>query len=163
MANLTFKYQKWRERKAQTFDKENIKITKAGKTYNVYQAIQEAREDTEIMPTLKKYGCIEGHMTVDAGKMFDDFTKYNDLRGVLEQKKQAEQMFYSLPADIRNSFNNDINQFTKNGKEWLNNRIAEKDKRFINVKPITENNTNMASTGNTGISVDNVNNNTEVK
>lgn len=141
---LTFKFQKWREKKAQHFDKDNITLTKAGITYNVYDKIQEAREDTEIMATLIKYGCIEGHIKVDAGKLYDDFTKYSDLRGVLEQKKAAENMFYNLPLDVRQSFNNNIDDFTKNGKEWLQNRIKEKDKRFVNAESIAKDTTNMA-------------------
>ncbi len=130
------KYQK-RQRQQQAFDKDNITLTKAGVTYNVYDKIQEAREDTEILPTLKKYGCIEGHIKVDADKLYNDFTAYSDLRGVLEQKKQAEAMFYALPLDVRQSFNNNISQFTSGGEAWLKARVAEGDKRFINKEAVT--------------------------
>ena len=51
-----FKINIERKRMAQDFNKEEITVTKAGKEINVYNFIQENREDTEIYPTLEKYG-----------------------------------------------------------------------------------------------------------
>lgn len=124
----TFNFIGWRERKAQNFDKDNITLTKAGKTFNVYDKIQEAREDTEIYTTLEKYGCID-RLMLDAQGVYDDFTKFKDLRGIKEQQKAAEQMFYNLPLETRQHFNNDMNVFVKDGEKYMKKIInAEKDK-----------------------------------
>lgn len=113
---------------SQDFDRENITLTKAGKTFNVYDAIQEAREDTEIYPTLEKYGCID-RMMLDHQGVFDDFTKYGELRELKEQQAMANQMFYNLPLETRQKFNNDINTFMKDGEKYIKNLIEEDAKR----------------------------------
>lgn len=124
---MEFEFLKWRERKSQNFKKEEIILTKAGKTFNVYDAIQEAREDTEIYPTLEKYGCID-RMMLDTQGIYGDFTTYKGLRELKEQQKLANQMFYNLPLEIRQTFNNDKNIFMKDGEKWLKNKIAEEAK-----------------------------------
>lgn len=121
-----FKFMNWRERKAQKFDKSKIFLTKAGKTYNVYDKIQEGREDTEIYPTLEKYGCID-RMMLDTHGVYADFQNFNDLRDLKDQQNMATNMFYNLPLETRKEFNNNINTFLKEGENWLKNKIeAEK-------------------------------------
>lgn len=117
-----FKYMEWREKKSQTFDKSKITLTKAGKTYNVYDKIQEGREDTEIYPTLEKYGCID-RMILDKQGVYANFQNFNDLRDIKDQQNMATNMFYNLPLETRKEFNNDINRFIKEGEKWLKNKI----------------------------------------
>lgn len=124
---MEFEFLKWRERKSQDFNKEEITLTKAGKTYNVYDAIQEAREDTEIYPTLEKYGCID-RMMLDTQGIYGDFTTFKGLRELKDQQKLADQMFYNLPLETRQIFNNDKNIFIKDGEKWLKNKINEEIK-----------------------------------
>lgn len=121
-----FKFQEWRERKQQEFDREKITLKKAGKEFNVYDFIQEGREDTEIEPTLKKYGCIPT-IREDNEALYQDFGNLNSLRGVLDQKIKAEEMFYSLPIETRQKFDNDINKFTKQGGEYVK-KIVENER-----------------------------------
>lgn len=92
--------------------------------------IQEGRDDTEIIPTLQKYGCLEGHIGIDNSKMFGDFTQLTDLRGVLDAKNKAEDMFYALPLDIRQDFNNNINDFTKNGAKYFAKKMEEEQAKL---------------------------------
>lgn len=119
-----FNFMKRRKRAAQSFDKEKITLTKAGKTFNVYDKIQEGREDTEIYPTLEKYGCID-RMMLDHQGIYDDFTKYGELRDIKEQQKLANQMFYDLPIDVRQKFNNDISVFMKDGEKFVKKMVDE--------------------------------------
>ena len=123
---LEFGYQKKRSLKRfnQDFDKEKITLTKAGKTFNMYDFIQEGREDTEIMPTLEKYGCIPVQQ-VDSASMYQDFTAAQDLRGVLDRKIAAENAFYNLPVEIRREFDHNIDNFMKNGEKYIKDRIAK--------------------------------------
>lgn len=119
-----FEFMNWREKKSQKFDKSKITLTKAGKTYNVYDKIQEAREDTEIYPTLEKYGCID-RMMLDSQGVYADFQNFNDLRDLKDQQNMATNMFYNLPLETRKEFNNNINTFVKEGEKWLKNKIEE--------------------------------------
>lgn len=121
---MEFNFMKRRKRASQSFDKENITLTKAGKTFNVYDKIQEGREDTEIYPTLEKYGCID-RMMLDHQGIYDDFTKYGELRDIKEQQKLANQMFYDLPLDVRQKFNNDISVFMKDGEKFVKKMVDE--------------------------------------
>lgn len=123
---MDFEKFKWRERKSQTFDKSKISIKKAGKTYNVYDKIQEAREDTEIYPTLEKYGCID-KMMLDTKGVYADFTNFKGLREMKDQQQMADQMFNSLPLETRKAFNNDKNIFMRDGEKWLKNKIAAEE------------------------------------
>lgn len=119
-----FNYLKWRERKSQSFDKANITLKKAGKEFNVYDAIQANREDTEIYPTLEKYGCID-RMMLNSQGVYADFTTFKGLREIKEQQEMANNMFYNLPLETRQVFNNDKNVFMRDGEKWLKNKIAE--------------------------------------
>lgn len=140
---MKFKFTTWRERKSQEFDREKITLTKAGKTFNVYDKIQEAREDTEIYPTLEKYGCID-RMMLDHKGIYDDFTKYGELRELKEQQAMANNMFYNLPLETRQKFNNDINVFMKDGEKYVKSLVDADIKKAEETKNIfgkTENTT----------------------
>lgn len=108
----------------QDFDKDKITLTKAGVTFNVYDKIQEAREDTEIIPTLEKYGCIPVQ-SYDSEALYQDFTNATDLRGVLDRKIAAENAFYQLPLDVRKEFDNNIDRFMREGDKYLQDKIAK--------------------------------------
>lgn len=139
---MEFNFMKRRKRMSQSFDKDNITLTKAGKTFNVYDKIQEGREDTEIYPTLEKYGCID-RMMLDHQGIYDDFTRYGTLRDLKEQQKMAEQMFYDLPIETRQVFNNDINQFMKDGQKYVKKLVdadiaKAKEKEELSKQPVVE-------------------------
>ena len=129
-----FEFMNWRERKAQKFDKSKITLTKAGKTFNVYDKIQEGREDTEIYPTLEKYGCIDRMMLNKQG-VYADFQNFNDLRDLKDQQNMATNMFYNLPLETRKEFNNNINTFVKEGEKWLKNKIEDEKPKIEVEKP----------------------------
>lgn len=116
-----------RTRMAQSFDKNSITLTKAGKTYNVYDKIQENREDTEIYPTLEKYGCID-RMMLDTQGVYADFQEFKGLREMKDQQIKADEMFYSLPLDVRIQFQNDKNLFMRDGEKWIKSKIDEAKK-----------------------------------
>lgn len=133
---INFEKFNWRERKQQNFDKEKICIEKYGKKINVYDMIQEAREDTEIYPTLEKYGCID-KMMLNREDVYTDYTelqKMRDLRGIKEYQIKANNMFYNLPLEVRKEFNNDINKFTKEADEYIKKLKAEDAKKLAETK-----------------------------
>lgn len=100
--------------------KETVKM--AGKEICWYDMIQEAREDTEIYPTLEKYGSLE-KIPMDAKKTCADFTEYKDLRSLKEQQIKANEMWTSLPWDIRAKFDNNIHTFIEKGEKFAQDML----------------------------------------
>ena len=123
-----FEHFEWREKKQQNFDKEKITLTKAGETFNVYDKIQENTEDTEIYKTLEKYGCIE-NIPMVPGRVYAQFEELNGLRDLKEQQILAENMFYNLPLETRQKFNNNMNQFVKDGEKYVK-KLMETEKQM---------------------------------
>lgn len=121
---VTFKPIIKRTRMAQSFDKNSITLKKAGKTYNVYDKIQENREDTEIYPTLEKYGCID-RMMLNTQGVYADFQEFKGLREMKDQQIKADEMFYNLPLDVRIKFQNDKNLFMRDGEKWIKEVIGK--------------------------------------
>lgn len=123
------KFKKWKERTRaqQTFDREKITMKRAGKEINVYDFIQASREDTEIYEVLEKYGCIDKIKRTDQ-ELYADITaiqKLDGLRGMVEQQRQAKEMFEQLPFEIRKEFNNSLNEFSLKAPEYLQ-KLGEK-------------------------------------
>lgn len=133
---MDFENRKWRERKKQNFDAKNIFIEKAGKKINMYDFIQEGREDTEIYPTLEKYGCID-KMIINREDVYADYTelqKLEGLRGIKDYEIKAKNMFYNLPTEIRKEFDNDINKFTRGADDFIKKLKAEDEKKAVKAK-----------------------------
>lgn len=133
---MDFENRKWRKRKQQNFDAKKIFIEKAGKKINMYDFIQESREDTEIYPTLEKYGCID-KMMLNREDVYTDYTelqKLGGLRGVKDFEIKAKNMFYNLPTEIRKEFDNDINKFTKGADDFIKKLKEEDEKKALQAK-----------------------------
>lgn len=133
---MEFEKFKWRERASQHFDKEKIVFEKKGKKINIYDFIQEGREDTEIYPTLEKYGCID-KMILNREDVYADYTelqKMQDLRGVKDFEIQAKTMFYNLPLEVRKEFDNDINKFTRGADNYIAKLREEDAKKAAELK-----------------------------
>lgn len=114
------------ERKQQKFD-QDISIVKAGKKIHLYSMIQAAREDTEIRPTLEKYGSIEPLETKKAA-IYGDFSEIKDLRDIEEARIKADTMWDNLPARIKRHFDHDKKRFMEEGEEWLRKELEEDEK-----------------------------------
>lgn len=101
-------------------------IIRAGQELHVRDWIDSAREDTELYPTLEKYGCID-RMIVNKEQVYGDLTQVMNLRDSLEQIKQANKLWESLPLDFRKEFLNDKAEFMRTGVDVLKKKIeAEK-------------------------------------
>ena len=135
---ITFEYLNWRDRAQQSFDKEKITIKKAGKEYNVYDMIQEARVDTEIYPTLEKYGCLDKIICEPSG-VYADLREAMDLRSIYDQQKKAEELWYQLPLEVRKDFDHSPKKFAENGLEYFRQK-AEAEKKAAEVNNTTTNN-----------------------
>lgn len=110
-----------REDYQQSFDRTKITYVKCGKEINIYDEIQANRTDTEIIPTLRKYGNLKP-LEVDYQGMYGEFEKM-DLRDVYELKEKAENMYDQLPAEIKAQFNDDPREFLEKAPKWLEEKI----------------------------------------
>lgn len=149
---MDFNMLHWREKKAQTFDKDKIFIEKAGVKNNVYDLIQANREDTEIIPTLEKYGCID-RMMLNVQDVYGEFGKYKSLRDIQEQQKQANMMWNNLPLETRREFNHNKYTFLKDGEKWLKNKIekmAKENEKQTTTEQKQEVQTSTTETANNG-------------
>lgn len=113
-----------------TESKENYKITQYGETYPMYYFIQDNRIDTEIIPTLEKYGVAKGMEKLkrydpeNAEKYYGDFRSIKgDFRNLLDQQIAAEKMWKSLPLDLRAKFGHSQKEFLEKGEKWLKSEI----------------------------------------
>lgn len=111
----------------QTFDPAKNIINKKGQLINLYDFIQENREDTELYPTLEKYGCID-KIIVDKKAIYANFQELMGMREMHEQERKANALWESLPIDIRKEFNNDRLSFMQHGEEWLKGKIKAEQK-----------------------------------
>ena len=116
---------------AQKYDKEKITIIKGGKERNVYDMIQEAREDTEIYPTLEKYGVLNS-MATDKKLIYADISEALSYQDLSEQDARLNTIFEELPAKERNKFDNDFYKFKANGL-----KVYEEEAK-INLKKLEE-------------------------
>lgn len=152
MSELTFvtKYGK-KNKFPQFYDRKNITITKAGKTYNVYEAIQAANEDCDIYKTLEKYGIVEPSFTdveqffnnkANAKAFYGDFSEFDGNMHPADFQAKAEEKWYNLPLAIRNAFGNSLEEFSKHGiediKKIINNTLKDELKKAKTEKAKTE-------------------------
>lgn len=101
-------------------------LEKYGKKIDIYDWIQENREDTEIIPTLEKYGCLD-RMKIDDDVLYGDITELmkGGLRGVMEREQEADELWNSLPWEYREQFQNNRALFIENGEKWLKDKIEK--------------------------------------
>lgn len=123
---MTFKFKKifTNDNPGQIYDLAES-TTKAGKKYVFYDVIQAAREDTEIYPTLEKYGCLDPIM-INKQNLYADLTSLKtDLRSLTEQNMRADELWNQLPGKIKAQFDNSRDLFMKDGEAWLKSEIEK--------------------------------------
>lgn len=136
----TFSYDnKKRERYSQTFTKE--KVIMKGQEICLYDLIQNSNVDTEIYPTLLKYGCLD-HLKLDTDKVYGDFTAIKGLRDAIEIAEKGNELFNKLPAEVKQEFNNNPKEFMEKGENWLKAKIEETNKPAETTPEVKGGNTN---------------------
>lgn len=100
------------------------KFTKFGKEIDIQDYIESGRDDTEIYPTLEKYGCLKP-LERTPSEIFADCTEYNDLRTTIEKGRKLKEIWANLPTKTKNIFNNDPNEFIDRGMDWAKNEMQK--------------------------------------
>ena len=109
---------------AQNYDRTKIEITKAGKTYNLYDSIQAQREDTEIYPTLEKYGNLDV-MRRTPIENYEEFNTAINMQDLLMQDKHLEEIFDNLSSEDRKEFNNNFYEFKQKGLKYFTKKAQK--------------------------------------
>lgn len=125
--------EKRKQTKGQSFDKEKIFIVMKGQKINMYDKIQEGREDTEIYPTLEKYGCIDV-MKANFQTISEELTEVKGLRDMFHKQQKAREMWERLPLDVRQKFNNNHYEFVEKGETWLKSEIKKSNENAKIIK-----------------------------
>lgn len=118
---------------SQDFNHKKITFRKAGKDINIYDLTQAGREDTEIYPTLEKYGILPSVETAAqflanrAGGFYAEFEQMMDLRDFHEIRQRSNEMWQDLPQEIRDKFHNDKEEFMNEGLDWLKAQMQPKE------------------------------------
>lgn len=123
----TLSHREKRPRTPQIFDREE-KVEIKGQKVKIVDYIQEA-ESNDIYYNLDKYGCLD-RITVDKEKLFGDFQDFVSLRDIQDKMVKAQNMWNTLPLDVREKFNHDMMQFAAQGEDWLKNEIKKEMKLF---------------------------------
>ena len=123
----------------QEFDIKHTTYKKCGKEINVFDEIQANREDTEIIPTLRKYGNLKP-LEIDAEGMYGEFKAMN-LEDAYAVTEKAQELYDQLPAEIKKIFNDDPKEFLNKAPKWLEEKIQT-------VQPTTPTNEKTEGVGN---------------
>lgn len=115
---------------SENFNPEEIYVIAKNKKINMYDRVQEAREDTEIYPTLEKYNgdlrMTAEKMTQYAATIDEDLSEITDLRSMFDAQKAAAASWENLPLSIREEFGNNIESFVNNGQAWAKTYLDKK-------------------------------------
>lgn len=117
---------KYKNTEGQKFQK--AIIIKQGKEIDVDAMIQAGREDTEIYPTLEKYGCLD-KLEIDNKGVYGDFREIKSLENIIEQNEKATNLWNNLPLEVREQFGNDKTKFLNEGEEWLKKKIDSENNK----------------------------------
>jgi hypothetical protein len=104
-------------------------LKKGGREFNLYDAIQEATEGTNLYAVLEKYGSIRS-MELDLPNLYADISEFKDLRNTMDQLHKAEEMWLNLPIETRRKYGHDKREFIEKGmddlkKEYETQKAAE--------------------------------------
>lgn len=116
-----------RTRAQQYFNTEEIHIIKAGKKINMQEYINANNEDAELIPTLKKYGCIDRIEKQNPADLHWGEENQNlRLEDAYNAMQKAKELWNSLNEKTREFYKNDFETFAKNFEKDRNQAIQLK-------------------------------------
>lgn len=118
-----------RDPKPLKMDIKNITLTKAGRTFNVFDAIQAANVDTDIYEVMKKYHCVADEAAQYMEEHGGEKGIYMDIRAIQQQiqdlgnihdiARRAQEMFDALPTEIKSKYGDNLDGFMQVMQEKL--------------------------------------------
>jgi len=118
---------KYSDKYSQSFDREKIEFKRNGKMVNMYDWIQEQNQDLEIYEVLEKGKTLDS-MTKNAEQIYGDMREAMSLRNICDRKVAANNIFETLPINVRRYFDNDLSKFIENGEQYYKDLVEEQIK-----------------------------------
>lgn len=118
-----------------TVDKEGVKkLVKSDSQINVYERIQADYDSTDINKLMLRFTLGDSSaINVREGKFLDVTEMPTTLAEVFDRAVQAEQLFDSLPTDLKEMFNNSASEFfAEYDTKGFDEKIAKYNDRFNN-------------------------------
>uniref|UniRef100_A0AAU8AVU1 Internal scaffolding protein n=1 Tax=Dulem virus 150 TaxID=3145627 RepID=A0AAU8AVU1_9VIRU len=112
-----------RVRASQKFNRDAIHIVQKGQKLYLTELMEANREDTEVYPTLEKYGCIEKcckQSPLEFGEQLNP-----DLMTAVEIMRKGEEIWSSLNIKTREFYENSKEKFIQNAHQDF---LAEQEK-----------------------------------
>lgn len=106
----------------------NISLERKG-SENLYDYIQSFADSTDINILISKFcNGDEQALKQRVGAYMDITNMPTNFAEVLETVKKGEELFYNLPLEVRNRFNNNLNQFIADigSNSWYEKIQAQK-------------------------------------
>lgn len=120
------KAEPWKEkRKGLSMDRKKITIRQNGRLVNLYDLIQSRNVDTEIYPTLQKYGSIKP-MEITEEWLSTGLQTLESYKDIENLRKAAENLFLELPNEIQALYGNNYAEFEKDKGEKVKKYIKGK-------------------------------------
>lgn len=116
---------------AQDFDRKKIEFKRNGKMVNMYDWIQEQNQDLEIYEVLEKGGTLNSaDMTNE--QIYGNFKDATSLRNICDRKVAINNIFETLPINVRRIFNNDLSNFIENGEKYYMDLVMKEQEIIEN-------------------------------
>lgn len=144
-------YTRWNIRRENSIKfSEDPKFRIEGKDVSIKEVQNAAAVDCNIYEVIEKY---RGDLKMTAeelnkfhNELSDELTKIKSMPDALKQIKAGEEAWRNLPIDIRKDFGNSINNFIKNGSQYLTKKINAYNKLVEEQNRVVEQTSNMGTT-----------------
>lgn len=119
------------------------------------QSDMDAADINKIMARYEKTGVIIDPQGIERKPMFGDFTQFQNYHAMLSAVRDADRYFLTLPAPLRNRFDNDVQKFVEfcenpaNKAELIKLGLREPDKGTytdVDGNPVNEDGSTMSAT-----------------
>jgi len=90
------------------------------------QSDMDAADINKLMARFEKTGVIVDTSGIERKPMFGDFTQFAGYHEMLSSVREADRYFLTLPAKLRNKFDNDVEKFIAFGEDPANKAEMQK-------------------------------------
>lgn len=119
------------DRSGQTFDRKKITVKQNGRTVNLYELVQSRNVDTEIYPTLYKYGSLKP-LEFNEEWVSTGLETLETIKDLDKLQKTAEDMFLALPDHIKAIYDYNYSLFAADKGKKILSKYKEQAKEKEN-------------------------------
>ena len=117
-----------KKREVLKMDRKRIKIRQNGRVVNLYGLIQSRNVDTEIYPTLYKYGSLKP-LEINQEWLATGLQTLEGIKDIDKLAKEAENLFLELPDEIQNLYGKSYAEFAKDKGQKIIDFMKQKEQK----------------------------------